>query len=443
MKKYLAFLLVIVWEAKAYSQTLQATNDTLKWTFQECLDYALEHNLTIQNAQLNKQTSEANYAKTVNQRLPNLTFNASQKLNQGTTIDPITSVFTAQTFHTTSSGFNSQLSLYNGNQLNNKISQSELLVEQNELYVAEAKNNIALSVLEAYVQVLYNKESLQKEENNQEISKKNLDWITEKLDRGALTILDVSNAQVQFSNASFSVLQAKNNYQKQLLVLKQLLEIPANQNFEIIELDQEINNNKIPDKFYVYENALDKLPEIASSKLQIEINSKDLLIARGAYLPTLSLSGGLNSGYTSSRPIDFGSQYRSNFSTQIGLNLSVPIFDRFQTKYTMKNAELNIEKAKNNVSIAQKATYQKVESAWQSAIMAQGQTENASNAKEAAKLSYELGQKKYAQGAASISDLMISQINYLNAEQSYLQAKYLEILYIKLLDFYEGKAIKL
>lgn len=443
MKKYLAFLLVIVWEAKAHSQTLQATNDTLKWTFQECLDYALEHNLTIQNAHLNKQTSEANYAKTVNQRLPNLTFNASQKLNQGTTIDPITSVFTAQTFHTTSSGFNSQLSLYNGNQLNNKISQSELLVEQNELYVAEAKNSITLSILEAYVQVLYNKESLQKEENNQEISKKNLDWITEKFDRGALTILDVSNAQVQFSNASFSVLQAKNNYQKQLLVLKQLLEIPANQNFDIIELDQEINNNKIPDKFYVYENALDKLPEIASSKLQIEINSKDLLIARGAYLPTLSLSGGLNSGYTSSRPIDFGSQYRSNFSTQIGLNLSVPIFDRFQTKYTIKNAELNIEKAKNNVSIAQKATYQKVESAWQSAIMAQGQTENASNAKEAAKLSYELGQKKYVQGAASISDLMISQINYLNAEQSYLQAKYLEILYIKLLDFYEGKVIKL
>jgi outer membrane protein len=443
MKKYLAFLLIVVWEAKAYSQTLQATNDTIKWTFQECLDYALEHNLTIQNAHLNKQTSEANYAKTVGQRLPNLTFNASQKLNQGTTIDPITSVFTAQTFHTTSSGFNSQLSLYNGNQLNNRISQSELLVEQNELYIAEAKNSIALSVLEAYVQVLYNKESLQKEENNQEISKKNLDWITEKFDRGALTILDVSNAQVQFSNASFSVLQAKNNYQKQLLILKQLLEIPANQNFDIIELDQEINNNKIPDKFYVYENALDKLPEIASSKLQIEINSKDLLIARGAYLPTLSLSGGLNSGYTSSRPIDFNSQYRSNFSTQIGLNLSVPIFDRFQTKYTIKNAELNIEKAKNNVSIAQKATYQKVESAWQSAVMAQGQTENASNAKEAAKLSYELGQKKYAQGAASISDLMISQNNYLNAEQSYLQAKYLEILYIKLLDFYEGNEIKL
>lgn len=427
----------------AFAQNESTNNDTTKWSFQECLDHALEHNLTIQNAQLSKQMSEANYSKTVSQRLPNLSFNASQRINQGTTIDPITSVFTAQTFHTTSSGFSSQLSLYNGNQLNNKIAQNELLVKQNELFTEEAKNNVSLSILEAYVQVLYNKESLEKEENNQKISKQNLDWINEKYDRGALTTLDVSNAQVQFSNANYTVLQAKNNYQKQLLVLKQLLELPGNQSFEIIALEEEMSKNYLPDKSLVYENAIDNLPEIAASNLQIDVISKDLLIARSAYLPSLTLSSGLNSGYTSSRSMDFGSQYRSNFSSQIGLNLNVPIFDRFQTKYTMKNAELNIEKARNNAIVTQKAVYQKIESAWQSAVMAQGQTENAGVAKEAAKFSYELAQKKYEQGASSISELMISQNNYINAEQSYLQAKYLEVLYIKLLDFYAGKEIKL
>lgn len=152
MKKYL-FLLSFFY---CLASTSQNQTDIQKkiWSLEECIDYALTHNLTIKSAILNKSNAEVNYMKSKSQRLPNLSLNLGQRVAYGSSIDPITSNFISQTIHSTSGNLNSQVSLYSGNQITNQIKQSEMLLEQNSFFVEEAKNNITLSIIEAYLQLL-------------------------------------------------------------------------------------------------------------------------------------------------------------------------------------------------------------------------------------------------------------------------------------------------
>ncbi|MBU2018286.1 MAG: TolC family protein, partial [Bacteroidetes bacterium] len=159
--------------------------------------------------------------------------------------------------------------------------------------------------------------------------------------------------------------------------------------------------------------------------------------------PTLSLSGSIGTGYTSINPNAFRDQFSLNFNQRIGLSLTVPIFNRYQTRAAVQTATINIEKAEIQKQLAEKTIYTKIETAYQNAISAQEQVIAAEASKDAAEESYKLAQKSYELGALSTMDLVISQNTYTNAQQNFLQAKYLSILYHQLLEFYQGNDIKL
>ena len=184
-------------------------------------------------------------------------------------------------------------------------------------------------------------------------------------------------------------------------------------------------------------------PEIKASNLSIAANVKELDIAKGGYLPTLSLSGSLGSGYTSINNNSFSNQFDVNFNQRIGVSLSIPIFNRNQTKAAVKTATFNIEKAEIQKQTTEKEIYKKIETAYQNALSAQEQVIAAEASKIAAQQSYKLAQKKYELGDLSTTDLVISQNTYTNAQQNYVQAKYLTILYHQLVQFYQGNDIKL
>ena len=414
------------------------------WTLEDCISYAIENNITIKDAELSSVNSAVNLKASKSSRLPNLTGSASQSLSFGNSIDPITSDFVSQQINSTNLGVNTSVTLFQGNQINNQIRQDRLLADQSLFNLEESKNNIKLSILEAYLQALYNKESIVVAENNLLASEKEVQRAKSRLDAGSIAMKDYTDAVSQSATNKYNVISAKNNYEQQILTLKQLLELGPLDTLEIEEINDNTNLvNIVPDKIEVYRQALANLPEMNSSQLNILVNEKDLDIAKGAYLPTLSLTGSLGSGYTSINYTNFVDQLNVNFNQRVGLSLSIPIFNRNQTRAQVTRAKINIDKSKLQLASTEKEIFKKIETAWQNSVSAQEQLLVAESSRNAAKESYKLAQKTYELGALSTTDLVVSQNTYTNTEQNYIQAKYLSLLYYQLLQFYQGNDIKL
>lgn len=443
MKLYLIIVSLLITQ---FTSAQDSTSNVLKvWSLSDAITYALENNITVKDATLTTNIAAIDYNTAKASRLPNLFGSTSLGFSNGNSIDPITSDFVTDQIYSNSIGLNSSITLYQGNQINNQIIQSKLLLQQNSFLEEIAKNNIVVSILENYLQTLYSKESIAIAENNLTASEKEVLRAKARLDAGTIALSDYTEAQSQTATNKYNVIAAKNNYQQYIIALKQLLELPAteniavetiNENMDLINLDLNIAD--------IYKKALNYLPEIEASKLNIAVNEKQLDIAKGGFLPTLSLTGSLGSGYTSvNNNSKFAEQYNVNFNQRIGLSLTIPIFNRNQTKAAVQTATINIEKAQIQKQSTEKEIYKKVETAYQNAVSAQEQVVAAEASKTAAEQSYKLAQKKYELGSLSTTDLVISQNTYTNAQQNYLQAKYLNILYHQLLQFYQGNAIKL
>lgn len=414
------------------------------WSLEDCIAYAIENNITIKDASLDKDIADIDYSAAKSSRLPNLYGSASQNFSNGNTIDPITSDYVTDQIHSTNVGINSSVTLFQGYQISNQIEQNKILLDQSILQTEVEKNNIVLNILEIYLQTLYSKESIAIAENNVSASEKEVERAKARLDAGTIALSDYTEAQSQMATNKYNVIAAKNDYQQYIIQLKQLLELTPFETLEIESIDENMDLVNLElNKVDVYNKALGFLPEIQASNLNIAANEKELDIAKGDYLPTLSLSGSIGSGYTSVNDSSFSDQFDVNFNQQLGLSLSIPIFNRNQTKAAVKTASLNIQKAKIQKLSTEKEVYKKVETAYQNALSAQEQVVAAEASKLAAEQSYDLAQKKYELGALSTTDLVISQNTNTNAQQNYLQAKYLNILYHQLLQFYQGNDIKL
>ncbi|MGY0392479.1 TolC family protein [Bizionia sp. KMM 8389] len=443
MKLYL-IIAALLFGQLTWSQESVAQENAKVWSLEDCINYALENNIDVQNAGLNKNLAEVDYSKSKSSKLPDLFGSASQSFTNGNSIDPITGDYVTDQINSTNVGINSSLTLFKGNQLNNQIKQNELVLEQRGFEEDVVKNNIVLSLLETYLQILYSKENITIAENNLAASEKEVLRAKARLDAGTFALKDYTEAQSQAATNKYDVIAAKNNYQQYIIELKQLLELPPTENIEVQTIDENMDLiNLEPNKVEIYNKALEFLPELKASNVGILANEKELDIAKGNYLPTLSLVGSIGSGYTSINDNTFSDQFNINFNQRIGLSLSVPIFNKNQTKSAVKTAQINIDKAEIEKQNTEKEIYKKVETAYQNALSAQEQVFASESSKLAAEQSYELAQKKYELGDLSTTDLVISQNTYTNAQQNYLQAKYLNILYHQLLQFYQGNDIKL
>ena len=425
----------------------QEVSNNLKpkvWSLEDCITYALENNITVKEASINTSISKVDYSKSKSSRLPDLFGSASQNFSSGNTIDPITSDYVTDQINSTNVGISSSVTLFQGNQISNQIKQNKLLLEQSIFQEEVEKNNIVLNLLETYLQTLYSKESISIAENNLIASEKEVLRAKARLDAGSIALTDFTEAQSQAATNKYNVISAKNTYQQYIITLKQLLELPLTEDLEIetISENSDLINLEL-DKTIIYDNAITYLPEMSVSLLNIAANEKQLDIAKGGFLPTLALTGSLGSGYTSISEDTFSNQFDFNFNQKIGLSLSIPIFNRNQTKAAVKTASFNIEKAQIQKKTTEKEVYKKVETAYQNALSAQEQVIASEASKVAAEQSYKLAQKKYELGDLSTTDLVISQNTYTNAQQTFLQSKYLNILYHQLLQFYQGNTIKL
>ncbi len=439
-RKILITVFIFFITGQLFSQTASTDNEI--WSLKSAIEYARANNITVKKAELAQKSAEVSYEQSKFERFPNLTGGVSQSFTNGSSIDPITSEYLSSQIFSNSLSLNSSVTLYAGGQITNQVEQNKLLVGLNALSISQAQNDVTLSIIEAYLKALYLDEGMKINSKNLEASARLLEQTDAQYELGAISAKDVADARSQLASDQYNMLSAMNNYAQQLQTIKSLLELDPSAIFVIdTTLVPDVENLITPQLEDVYQLALLHLPEIKALYVQQDISNLDMTIAKAGYKPTLSLNGRLYTGYTNTQQNTFFKQIGGNFNQQVGLSLSIPIFDRKQTSSRVQQAQISMEESQLDQLSTLRNLYRQIESTWLNANSARGERQSALTALEASETAYNLANQQYELGVISIADLLISQNNYLNASRYYLQTKYSELLYNLLLKFYMGEEI--
>jgi outer membrane protein len=414
------------------------------WTLPGMIAYATAHNIQVKQAQLGSQNYQADYEQARASRLPTLSISGQQSLTAGQSIDPVTSEFVAQDIHATSLSLNSQLTLFNGNRVNNSIKQNALLVQSGQLAVEEAKNSIVVALTQVYLQALYNREAVGIAQETVNTSQKQVERMQALVEAGSARAGELAQLRSQLAGDKAALVAAQNQYDAQLLTLKQLLELELNDDFAIATPEVSAEpNGVLVDKNEAYRKALAQVPEVKNSRLGINIAQLDLAQAKAGYLPTVALTASVGTGYTSVQDFSCLDQFDNNRNERVGLSVSIPIFNQKKTSTSVQKARVGTQSAKLQVTATQKEVLQKIENTYQSVVAGQSQLEAAREQLSAAEESFRLAEEQFGLGMLNAVDFLLQKTNYLFAQQSYSQAKYSVLLNNQLLEFYQGNPIQL
>lgn len=412
-----------------------------QWTLRNCIDYALDNNIQIKQAEVSVKTSQATYEQFKASRIPSLNAGIGESFTHQ---KPMQGSGDASSL-TGSYNLSSNVVLYNGSQTKNTIAQQGLNVKSAGLGVAINQDNIELAVTSSYLSILYARESVTNAVNTLSASKATMDQAKIQYDAGYISESSYAQIQAQYSTDSYSLVTAQNALSQQILNLKQLLELDINQDLNLYfpDLNDSDVLKPIPDKLEVYNKALGFMPEIENGKVSLDVAQYNIKIAQAGLYPSLSLGASLATGSNTAASNGFPTQLGDNFYQNVGLKLSVPIFNSKQVKTAISKAKLGLEEAQLSYTSTQKALQANVENAYLNTVSAQGRFKAAIDQLASNKKSLDLVQDQFNLGMKNTVDLLTAKVKYLAAQQEYIQAKYAAILNYKLLDFYQQKKIDL
>ncbi|KMM30657.1 transporter [Parabacteroides goldsteinii] len=432
---------------------MKAEDDMPKqWTLRNCIDYALEHNITIRRNRINVESTQEDVKTAKADFLPSLSGNISQRIvnrpnsASGTIIsgDNITTS-ESKTSYNGSYGIDANWTVYNGSKRVNTLKQQQLNSRIAELTVDESENSIEENITQLYVQILYSAEAVKVNESTLEVSRKEFERGQELFNAGSIASSDLAQLEAQVSNDNYQLVTSQTTLQNYKLQLKQLLELDGDFEMDLFlpPLDDSSVLIPLPTKDDVYQTALNLRPEIESSKLNIEASDMNIKISRAGYIPSLSLSAGIGTTNANGNDFSFSEQVKQNWNNSIGLTLSIPIFDKRQTKSAVNKAKLQRQTSELDLMDNQKTLYKTIESLWLSANSAQQQYVAATQKLKSTQASYALVSEQFNLGMKNTVELLTEKNNLLSAQQETLQAKYTAILNAGLLRFYQGEEIDL
>ena len=416
------------------------------WSLRECCDYAVEHNISIKQQQNQRRQQELTLSTSKNSRLPDLSGSVGQNFSFGR---GLTAQNTYSNTNTSSTSFSlgTSMPIFTGFQIPNQIKLDQLNLEAATADLEKAKNDIRMQVAQAYVQILYDMEIAEVAHRQIEIDSMQVVRLQAFVDNGKAAEAELSQQKATLANSRLTATQADNNTRLAILSLTQLLELPTPDGFAIVKpnLDELVGLSGLselitPDQ--IYAEALGVKPEILSQELKLKGTEHSIKIAQAGNLPTLSLSGGLGTNYytTSGFKSDgFGTQLKNNFSQYIGLNLNVPIFNRFQTRNNIRNARINQENQQLALENTKKTLYKDIQQVYYNALNAQSKEKSSEEALKSTKDAYQLMQAKYEHGKATITEFNESKNTYLKSESDLVQARYENLYQHALIEFYRGK----
>ncbi len=411
------------------------------WTLDECVTYAIDHNIDVLNRRVSVQESELAVTEAKDRFLPQLQAYGSQSFNfgRGLTAD---NTYANRNTSSFSVGANLSLPIFQGLRAVRQLSYSRTALKAQLEQVEAAKDDVTLNVISQYLQALYASEMLQVAKNNLAISQSELSRRQALLDAGRLPGLDIHEARAQVAQDELSVTNAVNDSILARLDLAQLLNLPDADDFEIAPLGDE--DILLPNPEQIFENALQYNHTMRAGRLQQEAAEKNVSLAKSGYIPTLSFSAGLGTNYYKTSGYqneNFGAQMRHNFAKSIGFSLSVPIFDAFSTRNNVRRARIQQESLRLQLDDSRNRLYKAIMQAHTQAIGAVKKQESARIAVESSLAAFEAMKVKYDNGRANATEFQKAQSNYINSQAQAVQAKYERILRARILDFYNTRRL--
>lgn len=421
---------------------MQAQNG---WTLQQCVEYAIENNLTVQRAENVAAQSKVDVNTAKWARLPNLNGSASQNISWGRTDSPVDNSYIDTKKITANFALSTDIPLFTGLELPNRYALAKLNLKASMEDLNKAKDDIAINVASGYVQVLFNQELWAVAKEQVVLSKEQLNRMVRMEEVGKASPAEVAEAKARVAQDEMSEVQAENNYHLSLLDLSQMLELPTPDGFSLAvpEVEPEFTPLTPPDA--VFMDATQRKAEILAAQYRLEGSEKNIRIAQSGYYPTLSFGAGLGTSYytlNGQSGTDFFSQLDNRLNKYIGLSLSVPIFNRFSTRNKVRTAKLQRENYAIQLDESKKVLYKEIQQAWYSAVAAEAKYNSSVAAVTANEESFRLMGEKFENGKATSVEYNEAKLNLMKAMSDRIQAKYDYVFRSKVLNFYKGEPIK-
>jgi|TARA_B110000902_G_scaffold78430_1_gene93384 outer membrane protein len=468
-----AFLIILLFSAFHIS-----AQSTEKWDLRKCIDYALENNVSIQQNRLQGEILTNNLKQAQLSRIPSLNGSGSHAYNIGRAIDPFTNTFNNATIQNNSFSLSSGVILYGGSQINNTIKQNKLGTRVNDENTKVIRNQIALSVASTYLQIVQAEENLKVAESQKQITKSQLDRATKLVASGSTNRSTQLSLQAQLANDQVNIINTQNAIQIGYNTLMNLMQYPID---EVLEIEQ-VDIINLPESILesvadIYQQALSNLPEIRQAELQIEQGKIGEKVAGAGLQPTLSAFGNINTVYSQSGklvtttddieifPIGFtqnslepvlsarnvttvndkafSNQLSDNLGQQVGLSLSVPIFNGYRSRTAVQNAQVNSKINKLNLDNTKNQLRNDVTTAYTNLKAAKSRFDAAAISEEAQRLNFEFAQKRFEAGASINVDLLTAKNQWSQAQTQLLNAKYEFVFRTLIINFYKGQELKL
>lgn len=428
---------------------LQPLGAQQPWSLRQCCDYAVDHNIAVKQYanQYRQQQIELSTAR--NRRLPDLSASAGQNFSFGRGLTA-ENTYTNTNTSSTSFSLGTSVPLFTGFQIPNNIRLSELSLEAAVKDLEKAKNDIRMQVAQAYVQILYAMEISDVARRQISIDSAQVARLQALLHAGKTSEAEVAQQKSALAQSQLTATQAANNLQLAVLSMTQLLELPSPEGFAIerpaVTLADACSTAALATPDEIYAEALAVKPEVQAQQLRLQSADNSIKIAQAGLYPTLSFAAGLGSNYykTSGFPADaFGKQMKNNFSQYLGFSLSIPIFNRFQTRNGIRSARLGRENQQLALDNVKKTLYKEIQQAYYNTVAAVQKLKSSLQAQQSSETAFRLAQAKYEQGKATITEFNEAKNNYLKAESDLTQARY-ECLYQQaIVQFYRGRELTL
>ena len=454
------------------------------WTVQRCINYALEHNLSVQNQELLLENNRVNLGQSKLERLPTLNASANYGYNWGRSINPETNLVTLDQQANGFGSLNASWLIFNGGNVLNTIRQNKALLSSGENDLEKAKNDVILNIITFYTNVIFNKELLANAQLQYKSTKSQLERTEKQVEAGALPKSSALDLQAQLASNELNVINADNTLQVSLLQLKQAMLLPGTSTLDVIIPEIELDSSMLADinAEIIYETAESTMPEIKSADGQVEAADIAIAVAKSNYYPSLRLNAGISTNYSSliadkgrlgidsntptiieqigvvqttndpviasvpnyiRSPYSTTDQLTDNFGQSVSLSLSIPIFNNYRANAAVQRAKITRDRATVQAQQQRQILRQTIETASNDALSSAKAYVSSYKRVEAQEESFRATKQRYENGAANYTEYQVAENNLFQAKSDLLRAKYNFIFKLKILDFYQGKPIEL
>jgi outer membrane protein len=445
------------------------------FTLRKCIDQAIANNIAIKQNDLKQQAASINYNQAKYDRLPNVAGEINYGINNGRSIDPYTNGYSNQQLSSSNASLTASVPVFKGLQTQRAIEQTSLNYKAAQLENQQEKDNLTLSVILAYLQVLNNEDVLELTKKQTAVTQKQVERLTTLNNEGAIAPAILSDMQGQYATDQLAVVTAANTLQLSKLSLSQLMNIPYQKDMLLSREGLEMSVTVYPETAeQVYAIALQKLSLVKAADMRAEAASKTVQLSRASLYPSLSLFGQLSSNYSSAaktasiinsvdvpsgdyvvvsgnnvpvitrqtnynnQKITYFNQLNNNLSTFFGVSMRVPVFSSFQTRSKIALAKVDEKNTKYIADNTKIQLQQSIEQAYLNTTTAFGKYDLLNNQVKAFQESFRAAEIKFNLGAVNSVDYLIVKNNLDRSSINFTIARYEYLLRTKVLDFYQG-----